>query len=270
VSAGRRTTSKRQERSCGLRRFSQGIYLIGREPVIMKDTDESPRALVPVGGEATLETAIRAPSVSSSVNLQRSCQSLGGRENQPIPHNAGNYYRNHARHVAGITSLIRIEIANCPHISSSVISMADISGCGFCTQYSSSSDLQCQSLWLVETPYGPRSASRLSRLLSADGSCGTRAEAYAIVGSEVCAHSIRRHALQKRQSRSNLHTLQVVLLASSFIFLRRLLGRISCANRCDHFSDAITVTKWRTKLPNETSFTRFCRIQPPVVIDIMG
>jgi hypothetical protein len=50
VSAGRRTTSKRQERSCGLRRLSQGIYLIGREPVIMKDTDESPRALVPVGG----------------------------------------------------------------------------------------------------------------------------------------------------------------------------------------------------------------------------
>src|ERR1700688_995280 len=50
VSAGRRTTSKRQERSCGVRRFSQGIYWIGREPVIMKDTDESPRALVPVGG----------------------------------------------------------------------------------------------------------------------------------------------------------------------------------------------------------------------------
>jgi hypothetical protein len=114
VSAGRRTTSKRQERSCGLRRLSQGIYLIGREPVIMKDTDQSPRLWFQSGGEATLETAIRAPSVSSSVNLQRSRQSLGGRENQPIPYKAGNDYRNHARHVGGITSLIRIEIANRP------------------------------------------------------------------------------------------------------------------------------------------------------------
>src|SRR6266478_1001445 len=65
--------------------------------------------------------------------------------------------------------------------------MADISGCGFSTQYSSSSDLQCQSPWLVETRYGPGSASRLSRSLSADGSCGTRAEAYAIVVRELAA-----------------------------------------------------------------------------------
>src|SRR4029077_7296045 len=45
-------------------------------------------------------------------------------------------------------------------------------------------------------------------------------------GSDVCAHFIRRHALQKRRPGSNLHTLQVVLLASSFIFLHRLVRRI--------------------------------------------
>ena len=112
------------------------------------------------------------------MNLQRSCQSLLGRENQPIPHNAGNYYRNRARHVAAITSLMRIEIANCPPIfprSSHTILVI--------------SDLQCQSLWLVETRYGPRSASRLLRSRSGDGSCGTRAEAYAIVVRELAART---------------------------------------------------------------------------------
>ena len=97
-------------------KIEPGVNLIGHEPVIIW-IPTNPLELWLQSGEgeeARLETAIRAPSVSSQVNLQRSCQSLGGHENQPIPHNAGNYYRNHARHVAGITSLIRIEIANCP------------------------------------------------------------------------------------------------------------------------------------------------------------
>jgi hypothetical protein len=138
-------------------------------------------------------TRCLASSVSSRLNLHRSCQSLGGSENQVIPHNAGNRYCNHACQVARVTSLIRIEIANCPPYFLLRLFYGRRIGLWILhTMLPHSSDHQRQSCscpaqygigqrWInvgylcwTRIARGTLSASRLLRSLSVDGSCYVR------------------------------------------------------------------------------------------------
>ena len=124
----------------------------------------------------------------SPVSLQRPFPPFAGYEDQANPHIAGNCDCNHARRIIGMMSLIRIEIANCPPY--------------FLVRHFYRRHI---GLWILHTIFlililPPKSfgrskvcglirASRLSRSLSDDGSCGTRANVYAIVVRALAACS---------------------------------------------------------------------------------